>query len=251
MKDLTSYLATAFLNKRIIITGGSTGIGRETAILLASWGARCLICGRHQEQIDETLNSINQQNGVGCAGIATDLATEAGIDELFAFADTKLGGLDIFVNNAGLSYRSILEGSYQQWQYILNTNLLSYMACAAKAVERMEGQGGGHIINIGSMSAETKQQNSSVYVATKSAIRGFTSALRKEINPLQIKVSLVEPGAVDTDMQEGTKAEKMNKIQKKEMLPASDIALSIAFCIAQSPGSDIVSLQIRPNMQLI
>ena len=106
------------------------------------------------------------------------------------------------VNNAALAYQSIMEGDYNDWQYIVQTNLLGYMACAHEAIERMKMNGGGHIVNIGSMSAHVREKNSSVYVATKSGVQGFSEALRKEVNELGIKVTLIEPGAVGTDMQQ-------------------------------------------------
>lgn len=101
------------------------------------------------------------------------------------------------------------------------------------------------------MSADVREENSSVYVATKSAIQGFSEALRKEVNPLGIKVSLIEPGAVDTDMQEDDPAEKKEQVKRFEMLKEEDVAWSILFCLAQPKRTDIVKLQIRPHLQLI
>lgn len=251
MEDFNSYFSSAFLDKKIIITGGSTGIGREAAILLTSLGAQCLICGRDQQHIDEALADINAKGSLKATGLVADLSNEEGIEKLFSFADEKLGGVDILINNAALGYGSILEGGYEDWQYILHTNLLAYMACCNQSIKRFQAKGFGQIINIGSMSADVREENSSVYVATKSGIQGFTEALRKEVNPKGIKVSLIEPGAVDTNMQPGSSEEKLEQIANQEMIKAADIARAIAFCIAQPPGSDVVSLQIRPHLQLI
>lgn len=250
MKDLNTHFKNAVNDKKIIITGGTTGIGREIAILMSSLGAKCLICGRNQEQIDETIKQIDEVRKDQCIGIVTDLSDQAGIQALFQFADKQLGDIDILINNAALGYGSVLEGSYQEWQYIVNTNLLAYMACCHEAAVRMVFKG-GHIINIGSMSADVREENSSVYVATKAGIQGFSQALRKELNKRKIKVTLLEPGAVDTDMQEGSADEKLEQIEKMEMLKAEDIARAVLFCIAQEQRSDVVSLQIRPHLQII
>ncbi|WP_343524204.1 SDR family oxidoreductase [Pedobacter sp.] len=249
MEDFNSYFSSAFLNKKIIITGGTTGIGRAAAILLSALGSRCLICGRHQQQLDETLNVIDPGKKDTCMGLVVDLASKAGIKKLFEVADQQLGGVDILVNNAALPFGSVLEGEYDDWQYVLNTNLLSYIACSKEAVSRM-GEG-GQLIMMGSMSADVREADSSLYVATKAAIQGFATALRKEVNPKGLKVSLIEPGAVDTDLQEGSSKDKLEQIERQEMLKATDIAWAIAFCIAQPPRSDVVNLQIRPHMQLI
>lgn len=251
MEDFNSYFSSAFLDRKIMITGGSTGIGRAAAVLLGSLGAKCIICGRHQEQVDEALAAIEAKNRSNSVGLVVDLSTQDGIAELFRTADEKLGGLDVLINNAALGYGSILEGGYQDWQYILNTNLLAYMACSKEAITRFKTKGAGQIINIGSMSADVREENSSVYVATKSAIQGFSESLRKEINALGIKVSLIEPGAVDTDMQEASTEEKLEQVENHEMLRAQDIAWAIAFCIAQPPACDVVDLKIRPRLQII
>jgi len=252
MKDLNSYWKESLENKRVIITGGTTGIGREITLLLSFLGAKCLICGRHQEQIDETLAAVNEGGHSGtCEGLVADLTKAEDIQRLFDTADQRLGGVDILINNAALGYGSVSEGSYEDWDYLIRTNLTAYLACSHHATKRMETVGKGHIVNIGSMSADVREEGSSVYVATKSGIQGFSEALRKELNPKNIKVSLIEPGAVDTDMQAGNTKEKEAQIQKYEMLPAEDIAMAVGFCLAQHERCDIVTLQIRPHLQLI
>lgn len=252
MESLNSLIAGRITGKRVLITGGTTGIGRAIAILLASYGARTMFFGRHQEQVDETIAAIKAlENETECYGMTADIADPEDISRVFEMVDNRFGGIDILINNAALAYQSIMEGDYKDWQYVVQTNLLGYMACCHEAVSRMRETKYGHIVNIGSMSADVREQNSSVYVATKSAIQGFSEALRKEVNQLGIKVTLIEPGAVDTDMQEGSASEKKGKIEEMEMLEADDIALSVVFCLAQPLRTDIVELQIRPHLQLI
>lgn len=251
MKNINEYFTQQLAGKRVIITGGTTGIGREVAVLLTSLGAKCLICGRNQEQLDEAIAAANINTSVNCIGIVTDLSKEEDIDLLFNEADEKLGGLDILINSVALAYGSITEGGYQDWNYVVRSNLLSYMACCHHAANRMVKAGGGHIVNIGSMSADVREEGSSLYVATKSGIQGFSEALRKELNPKGIKVSLIEPGATDTDLQDGTSEEKQQQINDLEMLKAEDVALAVVFSIAQPERCDIVNIQIRPHLQLI
>lgn len=252
MESLNSLIAGRITGKRVLITGGTTGIGRAIAILLASHGARVMFFGRNREQVDETIAAIRAlENEAEFYGMTADIADEDEISRVFEMVDNRFGGIDILINNAALAYQSIMEGDYKQWQYVVQTNLLGYMACCHEAVDRMRQTRYGHILNIGSMSADVREQNSSVYVATKSAIQGFSEALRKEINQLGIKVTLIEPGAVNTDMQEGSASEKNGKVEGMEMLEADDIALSVLFCLAQPLRTDIVQLQVRPHLQLI
>jgi short-subunit dehydrogenase len=252
MKDLNSYWKESLSGKRVVITGGTTGIGREITILLAALGAKCVIVGRNQEQIDETNAAIEQAGSSGSSqGVVTDLSNGEDIDRLFTYVDEHLGGLDILINNAALGFGSVTEGGYKEISYIVQTNLIGYLACTHYAVQRMETTGKGHILNIGSMSADVREEGSSVYVATKAGIQGFSESLRKELNPKNIKVTLIEPGAVDTDMQPGSQSEKQEQMDSLEMMPAEDIAMAVAFCLAQHERCDIVGMQIKPHLQII
>ncbi len=127
-----------------------------------------------------------------------------------------------------------MEGNYDEWQYILQVNLLGYMACAHEAIKRMKDKNGGHIINIGSMSADVREKGSSVYGSHQSGIQGFSEALRKEVNPLGVKVTLIEPGAVGTDMQPSSPDEQREKTKEMEMLKAEDIAQCVLYVISYS-----------------
>src|SRR5690606_24718522 len=97
----------------------------------------------------------------------------------------------------------------------------------------------------------TAEADGTVYVTTKAGVRGFTAALRKEVNPLGIKVTLIEPGAASSDMQPGDSEDHRKKIEKMEMLEAEDVAATIVYCLSQPERSDIVSLQVKPTMQII
>lgn len=246
--SLFDYQMQSVAEKSVLITGGTTGIGRATAILLAAQGARVMIFGRHEQELEEALKDI-QAAGGKVKGLTADAANPEDIQRVFREFDRQMGSLDILINNAALGYNSIMEGNYQEWQYILQTNLLGYMAMTHEAIERMKTSGGGHLVNIGSMSADVREKDSSVYVATKAGIQGFSEALRKEVNPLGIKVTLIEPGAVGTDMQPQSPAEQRRLIEKMEMLRAEDIAASILYTVTQPKRCDVVMLQIRPHLQ--
>lgn len=252
MRKLTDYFGQNITGKRVVITGGTTGIGKAAADLLVSLGGRVLIFGRDHEDFQNAIDDIKKQfPDAEIYGTPADVTKKEDIEKILEIVDNELGGIDILINNAALAAPGITKESYDEYKYIIDTNITGYLAFAQEAASRMSNQKSGHIINIGSMSAESREGTSTIYVATKTAIRGFSTSLRKELNPLGIKVSLIEPGAVTSDMQSGTKEEHQEKIDKMEMLEADDIAMSILFCLSQPKRCDIVTMQIRPHLQSI
>jgi NADP-dependent 3-hydroxy acid dehydrogenase YdfG len=251
MENLNEYLPETLKGKNVLITGGTTGIGRAIAILLAAQGAKVVIFGRHEQELQDALEAINKINPVHRPfGFTTDIATEEGVREAFEHTDAQFEQLDILINNAAVAFDSITTGTYKEWKYVTDINLLGYMACVNQAVKRMELNKSGHIVNIGSISADDRGKDSSVYVATKAGIQGFSEALRKEVNELGIKVTLIEPGLVGSDMIEVPAEEQPAKIEAQEMLKAEDIAISVLYCLSQPKRSDVIYLQIRPHLQI-
>lgn len=237
-------------DKRVLITGGTTGIGRATALLLAAHGARVLIFGRHEAKLEGALRDLREM-GSEAHGLIADVASVADIQRVFAEVDTRLGGLDILINNAALPARSVMDGDYAHWEYVVKVNLIGYLACARLAVDRMRAQGSGQIVNIGSLSAVRREGGSSLYVATKSAIQGFTEALRKEVNKDGIRVVLIEPGLVGTDLNDVPPDRQRQMEADLKMLKAEDIAACIYFVLTEPRRVDVIVLQVRPHLQII
>jgi NADP-dependent 3-hydroxy acid dehydrogenase YdfG len=251
MEKLSYYLPETVEGKNILITGGTTGIGKAAALLLASVGANVMIFGRHQKELDEAIEELEKTGNSKSYGMIADVSDIKDVEKVFKRFDKEFGTLDVLINNAALGYGSVEEGSHEERDYLLSTNVNGYLMCVHEAAKRMKEKETGHIVNIGSMSAEVMEDGSSVYVATKAAIQGFSTSLRKELNPYNIKVTLIEPGAVMTEMQEGSKEELEKKVADEEMLEAKDIAGAILFCLSQPNRCSIVNLQIKPLMQKI
>ncbi len=252
MENAPDIHGRIFEDSTAIVTGGTTGIGRAIVLLLVQQGAKVLYFGRHEKEIREVTEELTKMSlHHNAKGIIADVSKKEDITYVFKEADDFLGRPDILVNNAALGYQGVMTGAYEDWQYILQVNMLGYLACAHEAVKRMKDKGGGHIINIGSMSADKREEGSSVYVATKAGIQGFSESLRKEVNPLGIKVTLIEPGAVSTDMQPGTEEDKREKEKNMKMLKPEDIAQCVLYVLTQSKRCDVVEVKIRPHLQLI
>jgi len=240
----------SLIGKRILLSGGTTGIGRAIGELMSSYGAKIFTFGRHQEQLDEALSGMRDAGGQA-DGMVADSARADDIQRVVEQAQQQLGGLDVLINCAALGAESLAEMADADWRYVIETNLVGYLALTKEALRLMQEQGSGHIVLIGSMSAQVRESGSSVYVATKSAIEGFAESLRKEVNEKGIKVSLIEPGAVGSDMQATTPEQEREAQSTGEMLKAQDIAVCVQYILTQPKRCDVIGIQIRPHLQLI
>ena len=236
--------------KSAVITGGSTGIGRALAILLGARGTRVMICGRHRTELDDALSDLKER-GIDANGIVADVSRPSEVETLFEMADDWMGPLDLLVNNAGLSAADAASTDIETINYVVSTNLLGTMYCTHHALERMRRRRSGTIVNVGSMSADIHEQGSSVYVATKSGMQGFSVALRKEVSQDGIRVVLVEPGSAGTDMNENSPEKQREEEAKAAMMKAEDVALVILGALSMPPRADVVEIAVRPARQAI
>lgn len=239
---------TSLKGKRVLISGGTTGIGRATGALLASEGAKVFIFGRHERELRDAIAHIDTHGGA-VDGIAADQAEEKDLERIFGAAGSFLGGIDVLVNNAGIGGDKLAEQSDAEWRYVLNSNLTGYIACAKHALTQMRKARGGHIVQIGSISADRRGGDDAIYVTTKAAIQGFSTSLRKEAAEYGVRVSLIEPGSVGTDMNEKPPNEQRKEIAKKALLRAEDIAEAVRFVLVQPPRSVVTAMQIEPLLQ--
>lgn len=233
--------------KRVIVTGGTTGIGRAIAVLLASEGAKLHICGRTPEHLEDALARINDV-GEG-QGTAVDLAEDGAVERYFEEAVEALGGLDIAVINAAVAAQGLTDMSAEEVRYAIATGFTGYLMSAHAAANAMEGE--GDIVLTGSMSAHVLGPGSTVYAGMKAGIAGFAEALRRELGPKGIKVALVEPGKTGADMQyPDISAEKQREmIGKDEMLRAEDIAVGVHYHLTQPRRAVVQQLTITPRAQ--
>ena len=235
--------------KRAIITGGSTGIGRAIAVLLASEGVKVFICGRNEEHLADALARIREV-GEG-DGLAIDLAEADAIPKLFDAATAYLGGLDVAVINAAIAAEGLSDMSEKDLRYAIATDFTAYLLSAHAAVERLErsDEKAADIVLIGSMSAHVLGPSSTVYAGIKYGIQGFAEAFRREMGVKNVKVSLVEPGLTGSDMQTDPPEEQREKIKKEESLRAEDIAVAVQYILTQPNRAVVQQLTITPRMQ--
>ena len=183
--------------RRAVITGGTTGIGRAIAVLLASEGVEVFVCGRDKQDLADALDRIGEV-GKG-EGMAIDLAENGAAQKIFDAAEQASGPPDIAVINAAIPADALADTPPEETAYQLADDFGGYLTTSLLAATRMKG--GTDIVLIGSMSAVSRGPGSSVYVAAKSGIEGLAPSLRKELAEKDIKVGLIEPGFTGSDFQ--------------------------------------------------
>lgn len=233
--------------RKAIITGGTTGIGRAIAVLLASEGVEVFICGRTPEHLHDALERIREV-GKG-DGICVDLADPEELDRFFAAAKSGLGQPDIVIINAAVPAKSLSKMSADEVRYAVAVDFTAYLLSANAAEEMLVDK--GDIVFIGSMSAHVLGPGSTVYAGMKAGIAGFSEALRRELGPKGIKVSLVEPGKTGADFQyPDIPAHKQREMIREEtMLRAEDIAVGVHYLLTQPRRAVVQQLTIAPRGQ--
>lgn len=238
----------ALSGRKAILTGGTTGIGRAIAVLLASEGVDVFVCGRNSQHLADGLERIREV-GTG-AGISVDLADEDGVDRFVTAAKDYFGGsFDIAIVNAAIPAEGLTKMTASQLRYAVAADFTAYLATADAAVDVMEDF--GDIVFIGSMAAHGLGGGSSVYAGVKAGIAGFAEALRKELGKKGIKVSNVEPGKTGADFQyaEFSAEEQAEQINNEWMLRAEDIAVAVHFVLSQPRRAVVQQVTVAPRTQ--
>lgn len=233
--------------RRAAITGGTTGIGRAIAVLLASEGAKVFVCGRDENHLKDSLERIREV-GDG-EGMSTDLSDPKNVESFFAKAEEYLGGLDIAVINAAVPAEALPDTSDEDRRYQLATDFNAYLESAAAASQRMKA--GSDIVLIGSMSAVSKEGGTSIYVAAKAGIQGFAPALRQELAEKDIKVGLIEPGFTGADFQypDFPPEKQVELINQDKMLRAEDIAVAVHFMLSQPRRTAVSHMRVETRLE--
>ncbi len=240
-------------NQVVAVTGASSGIGEATALACAQAGAAVALAARRSERIDALAERI-----VGAGGRAIAVETDVGVEEQAqAFVQrthAELGRLDVLVNNAGVMLLGPIAGApTEEWRRMIHANVFGVLYCTHAALPLMSGQGSGHIVNVSSVAGRVARAGSGVYNLTKFGVGAFSESLRQECVPLGVRVTLIEPGAVATELSGHNRPEVLEQMAKRfegvTPLRAEDIADAVVFAIGQPANVSINELLVRPSGQ--
>ncbi|MFD2922303.1 SDR family NAD(P)-dependent oxidoreductase [Halobacillus naozhouensis] len=189
-------------NKSVVVTGGSKGIGKSIALAFAEHGSKVLIVGRNETDLLQTVNELKQHNP-DCSYISADLTNVDEIRQMIDQAVSRMGSLDVLVNNAGVNItKPALEITEENWDQVLDINLKASFFCSQKAAEYMVPNGEGKIINIASQMAFVGYWNRASYCSSKGGMVQLTKALAVEWAEHHVNVNAVAPTFIETELTE-------------------------------------------------
>lgn len=237
------------------VTGASSGIGEATAEALAEAGAAVSLGARRGERLEKLAEKIASKGGRALA-VPVDITQESEARGFIERTQKELGRLDILVNNAGVMLLGPVMGAdTNEWRRMIEVNILGLLYCTHAALPFMLEQGGGDIVNVSSVAGRHAALGAAVYNFTKFGVCGFSEALRQEMSPGKVRVTIIEPGFVETELAGHSShpmiapaVEKMrNEIGK--VLTSEDIARGILYAVSQPPHVSVNEVLIRPTGQ--
>ena len=228
--------------KAAVVTGGTKGIGYAIAERLLRDGMGVYICARDRYEIETAVSELSQIGD--CFGKVCDVRDEEQVKKLLGSCESRFGGVDVLVNNAGMGYigKPVEETSADEFRQTLETNLFGVFYACHHAIPLMKKRGGGYIINISSLAGQNAHPGMAAYNASKFGLNGFSEALMQEVRHDGIKVSYICPGSVNTSFGDDTPSP-----EKAWQLQPEDIADSVMGLLSMESRALPSKIEIRPS----
>ncbi|MGI4750045.1 MAG: SDR family NAD(P)-dependent oxidoreductase [Janthinobacterium lividum] len=243
------------MNKIALITGASSGIGEACAQVLAREGFKLILTGRQADKLEKLASALNIQYQTEVAVATFDIRDKAAVQHNLETLPESWKKVDVLINNAGLSQglEPINQGNPDDWDVMIDTNIKGLLYASKVVSNWMITNGGGHIVNLGSIAGKEVYPNGNVYCATKHAVDALNKAMRVDLLPHGIKVSAINPGAVETNFSnirfKGDTDRAKKVYEGFEPLVAADIAETIWFIVSRPAHVNINDLTIMPTAQ--
>jgi NADP-dependent 3-hydroxy acid dehydrogenase YdfG len=237
----------------VAITGASSGIGEATARAAADAGAAVALAARRTDRIEALAATINDAGGKAIA-VTTDVADEASARNFVETTIAQLGRLDVLVNNAGVMLLGpVANADTDEWRRMIDANLYGVIYTTHAAVPHLIEQGSGHVLTVSSIAGVRASAGSAVYNATKFAVNAFSEALRQELSEHDVRVTSINPGAVETELRTHLSPEQQQSQRERfadvTQLQAQDIANTIIYTLGAPAHVSLNDILIRPTRQ--
>lgn len=242
-------------NKIAFITGASSGIGKATAQQFAAAGVHLLLCARNINALNSLALQLQNEYGIEVYPFELDVREKNQIITAFAALPEKWQNIDILINNAGLGagLDFIQEGNIDDWEQMIDTNIKGLLYITKQVLPKMIAKNSGHIINIGSIAGHQVYPKGAVYCATKFAVNALSIGLRMDLNGTQIRVTTIDPGAVETNFSlvrfKGDVARANAVYEGIQALTPEDIADALLYCVTRPAHVNINEMIILPTDQ--
>lgn len=241
------------MKKTVFITGATSGIGKATAEIFAKQGHRLIICGRRKEVLEDL--QIQLSNITEVYSLIFDVRDQQEVERAINSLPENWKNIDVLVNNAGNAHGldSISEGNIADWDAMMDGNVKGLLYVSQPIIKLMKANNSGHIVNISSVAARQTYANGTVYCASKKAVDVISEGMRLELTEFGIKVTNVQPGAVETDFSKirfkGDEERAATVYAGYEPLIAEDIADAISYCVNAPDRVSIAEICIYPKAQ--
>ena len=241
------------MKKTIFITGATSGIGKATAEIFAKQGHRLIICGRRKEVLDNL--QIQLSNFTDVYSLVFDVRNQQEVQNAINSLPEEWKNIDVLVNNAGNAHglEPISDANISDWDAMMDGNVKGLLYVSQPIIKLMKANNSGHIVNISSVAARQTYANGTVYCASKKAVDVISEGMRLELTEFGIKVTNVQPGAVETDFSKvrfkGDEERAATVYAGYEPLIAEDIADAISYCVNAPDRVSIAELCIYPKAQ--
>ena len=228
-----------------LVTGAGRGIGEACATTLAGYGSRVLLADLDEARLADVAARI-EAGGGEVATQVTDVRDWSSVQAMAGACLEAFGSIDFAVANAGVgSYSSLDTGDPELWRRVIETNMLGVLHTVRAVYPHMKARSRGHIVLMASIAGRQTWVGEPVYIATKWGVVGLGWALRKEALPHNVRVTMIEPGMVDTPLLHET-AEGLGELERLAALSVDDVARATAFALAQPEGVAVSELMITP-----
>jgi NADP-dependent 3-hydroxy acid dehydrogenase YdfG len=246
-------VAGSLEGRKAVVTGASSGIGEATVEALVNEGAAVSAGARRRDRLE----ALAERAGGTVHVHEVDVTDEGAARSFIEDSAAELEGIDILVNNAGVMLLGPVAGAdVEHWQRMINVNCLGLLYCTHATLPIMGEAGGGHIVNVSSVAGRQASLGSAVYNMTKFGVVAFSEALRQEVLHANVRVTCVEPGFVETELQGHNEhpmvveaIEKMRKDLGDDVLAPADIADAIVYALSRPPNVAINEVLVRPTKQ--
>lgn len=244
-------------SKIVFITGASSGLGEAAARQLASEGYTLILAARRIDKLQHLADELLQRYGALCYCMELDVRQRDKVKKVITGLPEKWKKIDVLINNAGLAsgLSSIENGDVDDWDVMIDTNIKGLLYVTRQVLPLMIENGGSHVINISSIAGKEVYANGNVYCATKYAVDALNKAMRMELVKYPIKVTAINPGAVETEFSivrfHGDEERAKKVYEGFDSLLAADIAEAISFVLSRPAHVNINELTIMPTAQAV